>query len=85
MVSEKQTAFAQAYWEMTLQMIRLNWQVSATLFSACCSPFSLTAPSLASMMSQTQHAIGTVFEKGLGPIHRATVLNARRLATVPLR
>lgn len=85
MVSEKQAAFAQAYWEMALQIFRLNWQVSTTLLRAWFSPFSLTAPSIASVMAQTQHAVGTVLEKGLGPMHHATVSNARRLAKTSIR
>jgi hypothetical protein len=84
MMSEKQAAFAQAYWEMGLQMFRVNLQLSSTVFSALLSPFSLTAPSVASVMAQAQHGFGAVIGKGLTPLHRTAVSNARRLSQVAL-
>jgi hypothetical protein len=83
MMSEKQAAFAQAYWEMGLQMFRVNLQLSSTVF-ALFSPFSLTAPAVASVMAQAQHAVGAVIGKGLTPFHRTAVSNARRLSKVAL-
>ena len=80
MMSEKQAAFAQAYWAMGLQMFRVNLQLSSTVFSALLSPFSLTAPSVASVMAQAQHGFGAVIGKGLTPLHRTAVSNARRLS-----
>jgi hypothetical protein len=84
MVSEKQAAFAQAYWAMGLQMFRVNLQLSRALFSALFSPFSLTAPSMVSVMAQAQHAARAAIGKGLTPIHRTAVSNARRLSKVAL-
>jgi hypothetical protein len=84
MMSEKQAAFAQAYWEMGLQMIRANLQLSSTLFGARSSPFSPAAPSVAFVMAQARHAIGAVIGKGLTPLHRTAVSNARRLSRVAL-
>jgi hypothetical protein len=85
MVSEKQAAFSQAYWEMGLQMFRVNLQLNTLLFRALFAPFSLTLPSVASAMAQTQEAMGTLLGKGLAPIHRAATLNARRLSRIPVR
>ena len=84
MMSEKQAAFAQAYWEMGLQMFRVNLQLSSTVFGALFSPFSLTAPAVDSVMAQAQHAVGAVIGKGLTPFHRTAVSNARRLSKVAL-
>jgi hypothetical protein len=85
MVNEKQSAFAQAYWEMALQMFRVSLQLTTTLFRAFVFPFSFTVPSMASAVAQTQHAVGAVLGKGLAPIHRTAISNARRLSKVPRR
>lgn len=82
MVYEKQAAFTQAYREMSVQMFRVNLQLTTTLIRAFFAPLSLTAISMA---AQTQHAVGTVLGKGLAPIHRTATLNARRLSKVPPR
>jgi hypothetical protein len=84
MMSEKHAAFAQAYWEMGLQMCRVNLQLSSTVLGALFSPFSLTAPAVDSVMAQAQHAVGAVIGKGLTPFHRTAVSNARRLSKVAL-
>lgn len=85
MVSEKQAAFTQAYWEMALQLFRVNLQFTTMLFRAFSPPFLLTAPSLGAVVAQSQHAVGTVLAKGLAPIHRTAVSNAKRLSKIPLR
>ncbi len=85
MVSEKQAAFTQAYWEMALQMFRVNLQLTTTLFRAFFPPFSLTTQSMDAAVAQSQHAIGTILGKGLAPIHRTAVSNAKRLSKIPLR
>ena len=84
MMCEKQAAFAQSYWEMGLQVFRVNLQLSSTVFGALFNPFSLTAPTVASVMAQAQHAFGAVIGKGLTPLHRTAVSNARRLSQVAL-
>jgi hypothetical protein len=85
MVSEKQTAFSRAYWEMGLQMFRVNVQLNSILLRAFFAPYSLTLPSAASAVAQTQEAMDTLLGKGLAPIHRTAMLNARRLAKIPIR
>lgn len=84
MVQEKQVAFAQAYWEMGLQMMRVNVQLTTNLLRAFLVPFSLTAPSAASVVADAQRAVEAMLDKGLAPIHRAAVSNARRLSKVSL-
>jgi hypothetical protein len=84
MVTEKQAAFARAYWEMTRQMCRANLQLTTTLLRAFFAPFSFAALSVASAMAQPQHAVAAVLGSGLGPILRTAVSNARRLSKVPL-
>ena len=83
MMCEKQATFAQSYWEMGLQMFRVNLQLSSTVFGALFCP-SLTAPTVASVMAQARHGFGAVIGKGLTPLHRTAVSNARRLSQVPL-
>jgi hypothetical protein len=85
MVNEKQAAFAQACLEMALPMLRINLQLMTALFRAFFAPFSLTTPSLAAAGAKAHHAVVAVLGKGLAPIHRTAVLNAKRLSKTPLR
>ena len=85
MVNEKQAAFAQACWEMALPMLRINLQLMTAMFRAFFAPFSLASPSLASAGAKAHHGAVAVLGKGLAPIHRTAVLNAKRLSKTPLR
>lgn len=82
MMSEKQAAFARAYWDMGLQMFRLQLQWTSSLYRALSPPFSLSSASRA--WGQTQRAWGAVLDKGLAPIHRTAVSNGRRLSKATL-
>jgi hypothetical protein len=85
MVSEKHAAFAQSYWEMALQVCRLNQELIIFMTRAVWAPYSLHAPWAASSGIQTQNPLMTVLEKGLAPVHRRVVLNAKRLSNPRVR
>jgi hypothetical protein len=85
MVNEKHAAFAQACWEMALQMCRVNLKLITIMVRASVAPFSSDAPSVAATVAQTQKAVMTVLDKGFAPVHRRAVLNAKRLSKIPLR
>jgi hypothetical protein len=85
MVSEKQVAFAEAYWQMALQMYRLNQQFAGIAIRAFWAPHSLNASWAASAAIQAHTAAMTVLDKGLAPMHRTAVSNAKRLSKASLR
>ena len=83
MVSEKHAAFAQAWSDMAMHAFRANQALTASMLSFYFTPFSYTRAA-ASAAAHVQHAAIDVLDKGLAPIHRKAVLNARRLAKIKL-
>jgi hypothetical protein len=82
MVSEKPAAFAQAWTAMATESCRANQAIATSLFAAFFNPFSRHALSGAATVGNA--AIG-VLDKGLAPVHRQAVANARRLARTTRR
>jgi hypothetical protein len=80
MVSEKHAAFAQAWCGMAMHTFRANQLFAATMLRFLFTPFAYNKPSAASAVAQFQNAAIGVLKKGLAPIHRKAVSNARRLA-----
>ena len=85
MVDEKHAAFAQAWSDMSLQVLRANQALATSMLRCFLSPFSHKNPSAASVSAQVQNAVVGVLGKGLAPIHRKAVSNAKRLAKTKLR
>ena len=85
MVHEKQAAFAKAFWEMALQIFRINLQLTTTLFRTLFVPFALASPSPRSEAAKSHRSVVAVLSKGLAPIHRTAVLNAKRLSKTSIR
>ena len=79
MVSEKNHAFQEACQAMLAQSVRAQQALASNLL------WSMWAPSAASAASQMQLATLGILGKGLGPVHRTAVANARRLARTRLR
>jgi len=79
MVNEKHAAFAQAWSDMAMHAFRANQAFSASILRFFYTPFSINL-SAASVAAQVQNAAVGVLAKGLAPIHRKAVSNARRLA-----
>jgi hypothetical protein len=80
MVTEKQAAFAQSCADMTLQMLRANLALSTTMLRFWFSPFTRERPSPALVAAKLREGAIDVLGKGLAPIHRKAVANARRLS-----
>ncbi|HYN79337.1 MAG TPA: polyhydroxyalkanoate granule-associated phasin [Lamprocystis sp. (in: g-proteobacteria)] len=80
MVSEKQAAFSQAWSAMAMESIRANQTITASMFAAFFNPFSRNKPSVAALATTVQNAAVGVLAKGLAPVHRKAVSNAKRLA-----
>lgn len=83
MVSEKQTAFQQSWSAMGLQSMVASQAMMQAWMRMWLTPWSTTSwngSALASQASQWQNAMWGVVGKGLAPVHRAAVSNAKRLA-----
>lgn len=80
MVNEKHAAFAQAWSDMAMHAFRANQAFAASMLRFFFTPFSYKKPSAASAAAQVRNAAIGVLGKGLAPIHRKAVSNARRLA-----
>ena len=85
MVNEKRAAFAQAWRDMAMHAFRANQAFTASMLRFFFTPFSYKKPSAPSAAAQVQNAAIGVLGKGLAPIHRKAVSNARRLAKTKLR
>lgn len=83
MVSEKQTAFQQSWAAMGLQSMVASQSMMQTWMHMWCTPWSASTwngGALASQASQWQNAMWGVVGKGMAPVHRTAVANAKRLA-----
>ena len=79
MINEKHAAFAQAWSDMAMHAFRANGALTVSLLPLFFRPFSYTRAA-ASATAHVQNAAIGVLGKGLAPIHRRAVSNARRLA-----
>jgi hypothetical protein len=84
MANEKHAAFAQAWSDMAMHAFRANQVLMASILRSFFTPFLYKRPSAASAAAQVQHAAIGVLGKGLAPVHRKAVSNARRLAKTKL-
>jgi len=80
MVEEKHAAFAQAWSDMAVHAFRANQAFTASMLRFFFTPISYKKPSGGSAAAQVQNAAIGMLRKGLAPIHRKAVSNARRLA-----
>ncbi len=85
MVAEKQTAFAQAWQAMAVQSVRSQQALAASWLRSAWSPASWGKPPAGLSAVQIQSAALGVLGKGLAPVHRKAVANAKRLARTKLR
>lgn len=85
MVAEKQIAFADSWQAMAKQTLRANQALATSFLRAIWSPSLRHKPTAAKVAAQLQSAALGVLGKGLAPVHRKTVANAKRLARTKLR
>lgn len=84
MVAEKNTAFMASWQAMAAQAMVANQAFAATLLrSMWTSPWR--APTPVAAITQMQHAALGVLGKGMAPVHRKAVANAKRLSRTSLR
>jgi hypothetical protein len=84
MVAEKNAAFGQSWKAMAVQAVRANQALALSIFTSMWLP-TRRKPSLSRVASQLQDAAIGVLTKGLEPVHRKAVSNAKRLARTTLR
>ncbi len=84
MVAEKNEAFGQSWNAMAVQAVRANQALALSMFTSMWLP-SRRKPSASTVASQLQRAALGILAKGLEPVHRKAVANAKRLARTKLR
>ena len=86
MVAEKHTAFGESWNAMALQALQSQRTFAAALALAATPLRSPRAgPAAHALAAQLQQAALAVIGKGLAPVHRRAVANAKRLARTRLR
>jgi hypothetical protein len=85
MIEEKHQAFSDAWSAMSAQAIVANQALFLTLWHTLCYPWLGGGATPVAIASQMHSAGLGVLNKGLTPVHRTAVANARRLARTPLR
>jgi hypothetical protein len=85
MVHEKEVAFTQSLAAMAAQSMRANQALAASFMGALWSPSRRRELSAGAVAVQLHNAALDVLGKGLAPVHRKAVANAKRLARTKLR
>ena len=85
MVAEKNAAFAASWTAMAWQAALAQQTLAASMMASFLAAGRGRRPSPAASAMQWQRAAAGVLGKGLAPVHRKAVANARRLAKTKLR
>ena len=85
MVAEKNAAFAESWNAMAAQAVLANQALAASFLRSVLTPTRGRKPSPAAAVAGLQRAALGVLDKGLAPVHRKAVANARRLARTKVR
>jgi hypothetical protein len=85
MVAEKKMAFAEAWQAMAAQSMRASQTLAMSFLRSIWSPSLRGKPTAGKVAAQLQSAALGVFGKGLAPVHRKAVANAKRLARTKRR
>ena len=85
MFAEKQVAFVHSWLAMLTEAARINQRLMLSAFSAAAWSSPPRGARLADSARRAQKSAISVVAKGLAPVHRKAVANARRLARVKPR
>lgn len=89
MGAEKLAAFGEAWQAMTLQMLKSNQQLAASMMRSWWPGAAVrsgkTAAPWVQAAAQWQQATLDILGQGIRPVHRRAVANARRLGRGPTR
>jgi hypothetical protein len=86
MIAEKHSAFGESWSAMALQALQ-SQRTFATALALAATPTRSTraSPAAQTLAAHLQQATLAVIGKGLAPVHRRAVANAKRLARTRLR
>jgi len=85
MGAEKTAAFSEAWNAMAAHAFRANQALAVSFAQSLWSPSPKGRPSATEMAVQLQDAALGMLDKGMDPVHRKAVANAKRLARTRLR
>ena len=85
MVAEKHAAFSESWSAMARQATLANQALAGSIFKSFLSMATGKRPSAAASAAQLQRAALSVLGKGVAPVHRKAVANAKRLGRTKLR
>jgi len=85
MGAEKAAAFSESWNAMTLQAFRAHQALAASFLRSFWSPSLKGRPSASAVAAQWQSATLSILGKGMAPVHRKAVANAKRLARTKVR
>ena len=85
MVAEKHTAFGESWNAMAAQAALANQALAVSFFRSFLAVAGGKKPSAVATASQLHKAALGVLGKGLSPVHRKAVANAKRLSRTKLR
>lgn len=86
MVAEKKVAFTQAWQAMASEAVLANQALARSALRTIWTPTNWGKPAVADEFArQMQGATLGVLGKGLAPVHRKAISNAKRLARTKLR
>jgi len=84
MSAEKSAAFNESWNAMTIQAARANQELTTSFIGSIWSPSLQGKPSATAVAAQLHDAALGVLDKGIAPVHRKAVANAKRLARTKL-
>lgn len=85
MVDEKQLAFGESWLAMIGHATTTQIALGNTAWRSLCYPWLGGGATPVAMATQMHQASVDMLQKGLAPMHRKAVANAKRLAKTPLR
>ena len=85
MVAEKNAAFIESWSAMARQAALANQAIAGSIFKSFLSVAKGKRPSASGSAVQLQRSVLGVLGKGVAPVHRKAVANAKRLGRTKLR
>jgi len=85
MAAEKVAAFYESWNAMYVQMLRYQWQTAAAILRSISFPPLYSWSFAALGRTRATRSALAILNKGLAPVHRRAVANARRLGRPSIR
>ncbi|MBK7540889.1 MAG: hypothetical protein IPP10_06385 [Candidatus Competibacteraceae bacterium] len=85
MGAEKVAAFAESWGAMAAQAFQANQKIGLALLSSLWSPGATSQKAAKSVVRQANQAVLGIIEKGMTPVHKRAVANAKRLGRAKLK